>query len=229
MNTIRSTFFAAISLLVIVSCKSGKDNAKKGEQLKGEDALRFLTGQERKYWQLDEGHDYYEYMQFEKAGKGIGPGGNDFTYTTKDDKIQLKDFINSAFTINEISNDKLTCTNSEGRSLTYLYIEPGTDLARENPLLPVNPKWLIGKYGTSWKFSEGGKIYSYMNDGRIIEAGTLRKIANWRLEGTTLYFGDNKCVVSRLNPVFFDYDAMGIPVAMNYYAEAGEDGNPVKK
>ena len=43
-----------------------------------------------------------------------------------------------------------------------------------------------------------------------------------------LYFGDNKCVVSRLNPVFFDYDAMGIPVTMNYYSEAAEDGNPVK-
>lgn len=228
MKMLQITFISLGIALLFSSCKSNKSGMKKGAELKRDEALSYLMGNEKKYWQLDEGHDYYEYIQLEKAGKAIGPGGKDFTYSINNDEIQLRDFINTTFKIVEIDNDQLVVTNTEGHKLTYLNIVPGSKLEKEKPIQAVNAKWLKGKHGTSWKFSEGGKIYSYMNNGNIIEAGTLRKIANWRLEGTTLYFGDNKCVVSRLNPVFFDYDAMGIPVTMNYYSEAAEDGNPVK-
>lgn len=229
MRTFNSLMVLLFSAAIFTACKGDSGKTKKGSDLKGEDALSYLVGKERKYWQLDEGHDYYEYIQFEPAGKGLGPKGTDFTYTVKDDEILLKDFINTKFKIVEVSNDKLVVISPEKETLTYLYIEPGTSLAKEKPFLEVNPKWLKGKYGTTWKFSEGGKMYSYMNDGSIIDAATLRKIATWKVADKTLYFGDNSCSVSRLSPVFFDYDAMGIPVKMNYYSEANADGTPVKK
>jgi hypothetical protein len=40
-----------------------------------------------------------------------------------------------------------------------------------------------------------------------------------------LQFGANKLTINRLSPVFFDYDAFGIPVKMDYIGEANADGS----
>lgn len=229
MNQLKSKIAMLIIAATLFSCKGGSGGSKKGADLKGEDALSYLMGKEKRYWQLEEGHDYYDMLQFEKDGKGGGTNGIAYTYSVKDNKIFIKDFLETEFKIVEISNDKLILNNRDNETLTYLHIEPGSKLAKEKPFLSVNPKWLNGKYGTSWKFSEGGKIYSYMNDGNIIEATSLRKIATWKVEGNKLYFGSNTCTINRLSPVFFDYDAMGIPVQMNYLGEANADGTVMQK
>ncbi len=228
MKNLNLIFISVIVILSFNSCGGGVNN-KKGSDLKGEDAIKYLAGKERKYWQLDKGHDYYEYIQFEQGGKGIGTKGIDLTYKIKDDEIELKDYLTVKFKIVEINNDKMILLSSKQDSLTYLYIEPGSELAKEKPYLEINPKWLNGQYGTCWKFSDGGKIYSYMNDGSIIDAISLRKIADWKINDNTLMFGQSNCTIRRLSPIYFDYDAMGYPVTLNYYSEANIDGTPTKK
>jgi hypothetical protein len=139
----------------------------------------------------------------------------------------MKDYKDFAYKIFEISNDKFIMGAPGQDTLTFLYFDPKSDEAKKRNLdnTGVNPKWLKGKYGTTWKFSEGGKMYSYMNDGRILDATTLSKIADWKVEGKMLQFGQDKLIISRLSPLFFDYDAYGLPVKMNYINEANADGS----
>ena len=226
MNQFKQIIFIAILTAFFIACKS-KSGTTKGSNLKGDDAKAYLAGtKESKYWQLESGHDYYEYIQFETDNGAIIPKGTDITYAVNGDNLTMKDYSNLSYKIYEISDDILVMVTAKQDTLTYIHIDPTTNEAKNHPLLEINPKWLKGQYGTIWSFSTGDKIYSYMNDGRILDAKTLTKIADWKIDGSSLQFGDNKLVISRLSPIFFDYEAFGIPVKMNYLCEARADGKP---
>jgi hypothetical protein len=231
MKPIKQLTWMAIVAVSLIACKGkGGSGTKKGSDLKGEDAKAILAGKENKYWILDSGHDYYEYIQFETNNNAIITGGNTITYTVNGDAITMKDYKDLVYKIVEVSDDKLVMGSPSNDTLTFLYFAPGTEEAKKRSAenAGVNAKWLKGKFGTAWKFSEGAKMYSYMNDGRILDASTLSKIADWKVEGKILQFGENKCAISRLSPIFFDYDAFGIPVKMNYIGEVKADGTLAK-
>ncbi len=226
MKAIKQLVWVTAVALSLIAC--GGSSTKKGSDLKGEDAKVILAGKESKYWQLESGHDYYEFIQFEKGGGAIITKGTTITYTVNGDNLVMKDYVDLTYKIYEISDDKLIMGASGRDTLTFVHLDPTKPESKKNPLLEVNPKWLKGKHGTCWKFSTGDKMYSYMNDGRILDANLLTKIADWKVEGNTLNFGSTKLTISRLGPLFFDYDAYGIPVKMNYRCEANADGSPVK-
>lgn len=227
MKAIKQLTWAAIAVLSLIACGGKSGGAKKSSDLKGEDAKSYLAGKESKYWQLESGHDYYEFITFDANNSVVIPGGTKITFAVNDDNLTMKDYKDFAYKIFEISNNKFVMGAPGQDTLTFLYFDPKSDEAKKRNLANtgVNPKWLRGKYGTTWKFSEGGKMYSYMNDGRILDATTLNKITDWKVEGKMLQFGHEKLAISRLTPLFFDYDAYGIAVKMNYINEANADGS----
>jgi len=228
MKAIKQLGWATITALCLIAC-GGNDATKKGSSLKGEDAKTYLTGKASKYWQLESGHDYNAYLTFDTSNILATPAGNIISYSVGADKLTIKDYSDFIYTIFEIGEGKLVMGQPGKDTLTYLFYEPGSEAFKkrndEFPNPEVKSKWLKGKkYGTTWRFSEGGKAYSYMNNGVIIDAATARKIADWKVEGSTLFFGASKLQISKLSPVFFDYDAMGVPVKMDYIGEANADG-----
>jgi len=193
--------------LSLFACK-GKDATKAGSSLKGQDAKPYLTGKEKeKYWQLESGNDYNAYFTF--SGNNITtPFGTVMTYTVDGNQLTIKDFKDYVYSIYETGDGKLVMGMPGKDSLTYSFFEPGSEAfkkrSNEYPNFEVKSKWLKGKrYGTTWRFSEGDKAYSYMNDGTIIDAITARKITDWKIEGSTLHFGSTKLTINRLSPVFF--------------------------
>lgn len=234
MKSIKHFTWAAIIAISLFACK-GNNATKAGSSLKGQDAIAHLAGKEKeKYWQLESGHDYNAYLTFAGNANITTPVGTVMTYTVDGDKLTIKDFKDYVYSIYEISDAVLVMGLPGKDTLTYSFFEPGSEAFKkrneEYPNFEVKGKWLKGKrYGTTWKFSEGDKAYSYMNDGTIIDAITTRKITDWKIEGSTLHFGSTKLPISRLSPVFFDYDALGIPVKMNYIGEANADGSFTKK
>jgi hypothetical protein len=229
MKAIKQLSWVAIAAIALISCK-GKGDTKPGSDLKGQDANTYLAEKEKeKYWQLETGHDYNAYLTFKPGNNVVTPVGTPMTYTVDGDKLTIKDFKDYVYSIYEIGSGKLVMGLPGKDTLTYLFYEPGSEAFKkrndEYPNFEVKSKWLKGKrYGTTWKFSTGDKAYSYMNDGTIIDAITARKIADWKVEGSTLHFGSTKLTINRLTPVFFDYDAVGIPVKMDYIGEANADG-----
>ncbi len=222
-------FAIALMLTVAITSCGGKSGTKAGNKLKGDEAKEYLAGKTEKEWVLDAGHDYYEYILF-KTGNGatILPGGTNITFTANGDKLIMKDYRDIQYTILEIGAEKLIMQGSNKDTLVYILHKKGSEAAKkwsEAYDKKVNPKWLKGTYGTTWQFSEGGKMYSYMNDGSIIDAATLRKVETWKIEDKTLHFGVNKLTISRLTPIFFDYTAFDIPVKLNYVGPANADGS----
>lgn len=233
MKATKQLAWATITVLCLIAC-GGKKSTKNGSSLKAEDAKPYLAGKESKYWQLESGHDYNEYLTFGTNNSLSTPAGTTITYSINADKLTMKDYQDFVYNIFEIGDGKLVMGLLGKDTLTYLFYEPGSEAFKkrneEFPNFEVKPKWLKGKkYGSTWRFSEGGKAYSYMDNGVIIDAATGLKIADWKIEGSTLFFGASKLQIKRLSPVFFDYDAMGIPVKMDYIGEANADGTFTRK
>jgi hypothetical protein len=223
--------YVIAAIVVLTSC--GKGGQKKGSELKGNEAIEYLAGDEKKTWELQSGHDYYEYLQFDRKGGAIYQSGIAIKCEAKDADLTLheegavQDFI-STYKIVEISDDKCVMVLPGHDTLTYVVSKekllPGKTVGKA-----VDAKWLKGKYGTSWKFVDGEKTYSFMNDGTILDANTLVKVDTWSIDGSTLNFGPAKLSIFRLSPVFFDYDVYGMTVKLNYVCEASKDGSPVRK
>lgn len=223
--------FFLSACLILTSC--GKGGPKKGSDLKGEDAVEYLAGDDKKVWKLESGHDYYEYLQFDTKGGAIYQAGIAIKYEVNGSDLTLKehgtteDFI-STYSIIEVSDEKFSIVLKGHDTLTYKIsnekIENGKTIGKV-----IDAKWLKGKYGTAWKFVDGEKTYSFMNDGTILDANTGVKVDNWSIDGTTLNFGPTKLAIFRLSPVFFDYDVYGMTVKLNYVCEADEKGAPIRK
>ncbi|HYG52946.1 MAG TPA: hypothetical protein VD905_18725 [Flavobacteriales bacterium] len=215
-------FIAFCALLV--AC--GKNGPKKGSQLKGQDAVEYLAGPELKTWKLSAGHDYYEYLQFDTKGGCMYQSGHPVKYEVDADSLVVVEGSESfSYKLLYVS-DKLFKMTMSGNSDTLVYklinkkLEEGKYVGKK-----IDPRWIKGKHGTTWKFDEGEKIYSFMNDGTIIDAVTLKKIDKWKIKDSVFFFGDTKLEIYRLSPVFFDYNLYGMTIKLNYVGEANPDGS----
>lgn len=219
------SFFALCILLI--AC--GKNGPKKGTQLKGQDALEYLAGSDFKTWKLSKGHDYYEYLQFDAKGGCMYQSGNMVRYEVDKDSLVVKEGAeNFPYKILYVSENTFKMTQPGHDTLLYKTIDKplkeGQYIGKK-----IDPKWMKGKFGTTWKFEEGEKVYSFMNDGTIIDAVSLKKVDTWSVKDSVLYFGTTKFEIFRLSPVFFDYDVFGMTIKLNYLCEANADGSPVRK
>lgn len=219
--------FLSLTIAVITSGCGGKTSVK-GSDLKGEDAKAYLTGDEKRCWKLENGHDYYQSLLFTKAGKVTHHKGTEMNFMVSGSTLTMKDFQDFVYTILEIGNDKMTLMLPGKDTLVYTNCDEEMKKDGKMPSKDVDTKWIKGKYGTTWKFVDGGKMYSFMNDGTILDATTLTKIDTWSISGTTLNFGSNQLAIKRLEPIFFDYDVYGMVVQLNYISEAKKDGSPVR-
>lgn len=214
----------AIYILFFACITSCEKKTIKGENLKNEDAIDYLTGNDDKTWKLENGHDYYEYLHFTKTKKVQYQNGTHLSFEINGPSLTIYDFKAFSFTLIEIGENELKMIAPGHDTLTYNLtnekLEYGKNIAN-----PINPKWLKGKYGTTWKFVEGDKTYSFMNNGTIIDANTLTKVDNWSIDNTTLNFGPNKLKVLKLSPVYFDYDVYGMTIQLNYLCEANANGS----
>lgn len=223
-NKILIPFFAAA--IALGSC--GKKGTVKGSDLKDQDAVEYLAGEEKKCWKLETGHDYYEYLQFyTKDGNVAYQNGTLIKYQVSGSDLTIKDFQDFNYSIIEIGNDKLVMAMAGHDTLTYVKTD---EKVETNKTLgkTIDPKWLKGKFGTVWKFDGSDKVYSYMNDGIIIDSKTLQKVDTWSIQDNILNFGPTKLKILRLGAVFFDYDVYGLTIKLNYVCEAKKDGAPVK-
>ena len=94
MNHLKQIICITLLTAFFIACKS-KSGTTKGSNLKGDDAKAYLAGtKESKYWQLESGHDYYEYIQFETDNGAIIPKGTEITYEVNGDNLTMKDYSN---------------------------------------------------------------------------------------------------------------------------------------
>jgi hypothetical protein len=226
MCKFNSIYLLIITVSFLSSC--GKGGLKKGSELKGNEATEYLAGESKKTWMLDSGHDYYEYLEFDNKGEVMFQSGLTIKYTADGSNLTMIDFQPFVYTLVEVSDNKFSMYMPNHDTLVY--VKSSEKLKKDKTVgAAINPKWLKGKYGTSWKFVDGDKIYSFMNDGRVLDANTLVKVDNWSIKGNTLNFGPTKLPIFRLSPVFFDYDVFGMTVKLNYVSEASKDGSPARK
>ncbi len=211
---------------VLASC--GKGGPKKGSELNGNEAVEYLAGDSKKTWKLESGHDYYEYLQFDNKGEVMFQSGTAIKYTVDGANLTMNDFQPFIYTLIEVSDEKVVMNLPNHDTLTY--VKSNEKIEKDKTVGKIiNPKWLKGKFGTSWKFVDGDKTYSFMNDGTILDANTLVKVDSWSINENTLNFGPTKLTIFRLSPVFFDYDVYGMTVKLNYVSEASKDGSPSRK
>ncbi|MBK8611405.1 MAG: hypothetical protein IPL84_16070 [Chitinophagaceae bacterium] len=201
MKAIKQLTWISIISLCIAACKNS--DTVQGSSLKGQDANNYLIAKAtEKYWQLETGHDYNAYLTFKANNNIATPMGTLMTYNVDGDKLTIKDYKEYVYSIYEVGNGKLVMGLPGKDTLTYLFYEPGSDAFKkrneEYPNFEVKAKWLKGKrYGTTWRFSEGGKVYSYMDNGTVIDAENGKKVVDWKIEGSTLSFGANKLQIKK--------------------------------
>ena len=217
-----------ILLFSIIFYGCGKGGPKKGAELKGTDAIEYLAGSDSKTWKLESGHDYYEYLKFDAKGTVIFQTGGSIKYNVDADLLTMKDFQDFVYRILEVDENKFSMILPTHDTLHYALTNDKVELGKTIGK-SIDAKWLKGKFGTAWKFVDGEKTYSFMNDGTIKDANTLVKVDDWSIVGDTLKFGPTKLTIFRLSPVFFDYDVYGMTVKLNYVGESAADGSVAKK
>jgi hypothetical protein len=106
---------------ILTSCAS--KSPKKGEDLKGNDALELLAGspdqQNGKCWKLVSGKDFLTTMCFTSDGNFRDQTDYKTTYTLNGAAIVIKDYKDLLFTIVEISDKKMTLNSAESGTLVY--------------------------------------------------------------------------------------------------------------
>lgn len=215
------SFFALCILLI--AC--GKNGPKTGSQLKGQEAVQYLAGTDFKTWKLSSGHDYYEYLRFDAKGGCMYQAGNPVKFELEADSVTIREGSDHyTYKILYVSDSEFRMTMPGNDTLVYKItsneLKEGKYLGKK-----IDPKWMKGKFGTTWKFTEGEKVYSFMNDGTIVDATTLKKIDKWSIKDSVLNFGSTQFEIFRLSPVFFDYDVFGMTIKLNYVGEANPDGS----
>jgi hypothetical protein len=119
---VKTTVLCTLLALILTSCAS--KGPKKGEDLKGGDALELLAGNPDSYrdgkcWKLVSGKDFLTTMCFSTAGNFRDQTDYKTTYTLNGAAIVIKDYKDLLFTIVEISDKKMTLNSTESGTLVY--------------------------------------------------------------------------------------------------------------
>lgn len=220
-----SVAMALIAVFIITSC--GNKGPKKGEDLKGKDALELLAGKSEKNWKLSSGDEFLTMMCFNVNGGFRDQSAYKMTYVLDGPSITVKDYKDFIFTIIEISESKMTLKSDKGLVLIY-DVTTEKPKAEDSKLGKTDKKWTKGAtYGTVWKGDKADYTYTFMNDGRFFDSNTGFKEETWSwYDDKTIMIGNMKCEVAQLTSLFFDIKMGGSVLKLNYLGEAGADGKP---
>jgi hypothetical protein len=113
-----------ITFLALILTSCGSKGPRKGEDLKGDEALEMLAGSpgsnmEEKCWKLVSGKDFLSMMCFSATGTFRDQTDYKTTYTLNGASIVIKDYKDLLFTIVEISDKKMTLSSVESGILVY--------------------------------------------------------------------------------------------------------------
>lgn len=222
-----SVAMALIAVFIITSC-GNKGKSKKGEELKGKDALELLAGKSEKNWKLTSGEEFLKMMCFNVNGEFRDQTDYKMTFLLDGSSITVKDYQDFVFTIVEISDTKMTLKSQKDVVLIYDVTSEKPKASNSKLSKGTDKKWMKGAtYGTVWKGDKADYTYTFMNDGRFFDSNTGFKEEKWSwVDDKTIMIGGMKCEVIQLTSLFFDIKMGGSELKLNYKGEAGADGKP---
>lgn len=221
------TALALIAVFITASCSN--KGAKKGEDLKGKDAMELLAGKGEKCWKLTSGDEFLKMMCFSANGDFRDHSDYKMTYLLDGPSITVKDYKDFIFTIIEIDEKKMTLKSEKGVVLIYDVTAEKPKAADPKLAKGADQKWISGaSNGTVWKGDKSDYTYTFMNDGRFYDSNTGFKEEKWSwVDDKTIKIGNFDCKVIQLTSLFFDIEMAGTTLKLNYLGEAGEDGKPL--